>query len=137
MKKDFLKTNCYDVEEKMIIMGSCVEFMFPEIYDELKKNNKIIYDVCLEQTHLNMAITKLAGMVARKNCKELVFVTVDRSPHCVQLHYAAQELAKIMDLSNIKVSNYVATKEGLVEIPMDVVDVSKDLARLKERLKED
>ena len=87
MKKDLLKTNCFDVEEKMIIIGSCLEYMFPKIYNELNEISENIYDVCLEDTHLNMVITKIAGMVARKKCKELTFVTVDKSPQCVQLHY--------------------------------------------------
>ena len=78
MKKDLLKTNCFDVEEKMIIIGSCLEYMFPKIYNELNEISENIYDVCLEDTHLNMVITKIAGMVARKKCKELTFVTVDK-----------------------------------------------------------
>ena len=113
MKKDLLKTNCFDVEEKMIIIGSCLEYMFPKIYNELNAISENIYDVCLEDTHLNMVITKIAGMIARKKCKELTFVTVDKSPHCVQLHYVVKELENIMNLKDIKIKNYVATNEGL------------------------
>ena len=131
MKKDLLKTNCFDVEEKMIIIGSCLEYMFPKIYNELNESSENIYDVCLEETHLNMVITKLAGMIARKKCKELTFVTVDKSPHCVQLHYVVKELENIMDLKDIKIKNYVATNEGLVEIPIEVIGLSKNLSKLK------
>ena len=131
MKKDLLKTNCFDVEEKMIIIGSCLEYMFPKIYNELNESSENIYDVCLEETHLNMVITKLAGMIARKKCKELTFVTVDKSPHCVQLHYVVKELENIMDLKEIKIKNYVATNEGLVEIPIEVIGLSKNLSKVK------
>ena len=131
MKKDLLKTNCFDVEEKMIIIGSCFEYMLPKIYNELNESSENIYDVCLEETHLNMVITKLAGMIARKKCKELTFVTVDKSPHCVQLHYVVKELENIMDLKEIKIKNYVATNEGLVEIPIEVIGLSKNLSKLK------
>ena len=129
MKKDLLKTNCFDVEEKMIIIGSCLEYMFPKIYNELNESSENIYDVCLEETHLNMVITKLAGMIARKKCKELTFVTVDKSPHCVQLHYVVKELENMMDLKEIKIKNYVATNEGLVEIPIEVIGLSKNLSK--------
>ena len=124
MKKDLLKTNCFDVEENM----------FPKIYNELNEISENIYDVCLEETHLNMVITKIAGMVARKKCKELTFVTVDKSPHCVQLHYVVKELENIMDLKDIKIKNYVATSDGLIEIPIEVIGLSKNLAKLKEKL---
>ena len=108
--------------------------MFPKIYKELNETSENIYDVCLEDTHLNMVITKIAGMVARKKCKELTFVTVDKSPHCVQLHYVVKELENIMDLKNIKIKNYVATNDGLIEIPIEVIGLSKNLAKLKEKL---
>lgn len=134
MKKDLLKTNCFDVEEKMIIIGSCLEYMFPKIYNELNAVSENIYDVCLEDTHLNMVITKIAGMIGRKKCKELTFVTVDKSPHCVQLHYVVKELENIMDLKDIRIKNYVATNDGLVEIPIEVIGISKNLAKLKENL---
>ncbi len=133
MKKDLLKTNCFDVEEKMIIIGSCLEYMFPKIYNELNNIYENIYDVCLEDTHLNMVITKLAGMIARKKCKELTFVTVDKSPHCVQLHYVVKELENIMDLKGVKIKNYVATNDGLIEIPIEVISLSKNLSKLKEQ----
>ena len=133
MKKDLLKTNCFDVEEKMIIIGSCLEYMFPKIYNELNNIYENIYDVCLEDTHLNMVITKLAGIIARKKCKELTFVTVDKSPHCVQLHYVVKELENIMDLKGVKIKNYVATNDGLIEIPIEVISLSKNLSKLKEQ----
>ena len=39
MKKDLIKTNCYDVENEIIITGSCLESMQPEAYKELEKEN--------------------------------------------------------------------------------------------------
>jgi len=34
--KDLMKTNCYDIEETMIIVGSCLERMQPKAYKELE-----------------------------------------------------------------------------------------------------
>ena len=39
-----------------------------------------------------------------------------------------------MDLKNIKIKNYVATNDGLIEIPIEVIGLSKNLAKLKEKL---
>ena len=63
--KDLLKTNCFDIQETMIIVGSCLEIMQPKAYKELKQISSNIYDVCLEKEHLNMVVTKIIGMVAR------------------------------------------------------------------------
>ena len=136
MKKNLLKTNCFDVNKKMIIIGSCLENMFPNIYQKLEQESTNIYEVCLEETHLNMVITKIAGMLARNDIKEIKFVTIDKSPHCVQLHYVVKELENIMDLEKIHIGNYVATSEGLIEVPLKVIGLSKNLAKLSEMIKE-
>ncbi len=77
--KDLLKTNCFDVEETMIIIGSCLPNMQPNAYEELEKISNNIYEVCLEKEHLNMIVTKIIGMVARGKIKNLIFATVDKS----------------------------------------------------------
>ena len=131
--KDLLKTNCFDTQETMIIVGSCLESMQPKAFKELEKISNNIYDVCLEKEHLNMVVTKLIGMVARENIKKLIFATIDKSPHCVQLHYVIKELENAMDLSKIEIINYVAVNNKLVEIPIEVISISKNLSKLKER----
>lgn len=132
--KDLLKTNCFDVPEVMIVVGSCLKTMQPEAYKELEKISSDIYEVCLEKDHLNMVVTKMVGMVARKGIKKLVFATVDKSPHCVQLHYIVKELENAMDLSDIEIVNYVAVDNKLVEIPLEVIGLSKNLAKLKDKI---
>lgn len=132
--KDLLKTNCFDVEETMIIMGSCLPSMQKGAYEKLKNISENIYDVCLEKEHLNMVVTKIIGMLARGKIKRLIFATVDKSPHCVQLHYVIKELENAMDISNIEIINYVATNNDLVEIPLEVISLSKNLSKLKESI---
>lgn len=132
--KDLLKTNCFDVPEVMIVVGSCLKAMQPKAYEELEKISSDIYEVCLEKEHLNMVVTKMIGMVARKGIKKLIFATVDKSPHCVQLHYIVKELENAMDLSDIEIVNYVAVDNKLVEIPLEIIGLSKSLAKLKEKI---
>ncbi len=129
--KDLLKTNCFDTQETMIIVGSCLNRMQPGAYKELEQISNNIYDVCLEKEHLNMIVTKIIGMVARKNIKKLIFATIDKSPHCVQLHYTIKELENAIDLSNIEITNYVAVDNKLIEIPIEVIGLSKNLSKLK------
>lgn len=133
--KDLLKTNCFDVQETMIIVGSCLPSMQPKAYETIKLISENIYDVCLEKEHLNMVVTKIIGMVARGKIKELIFATVDKSPHCVQLHYVVKELENAINLDNIKIKNYVAVDNKLIEIPIEVIGISKNLAKLKELIK--
>lgn len=43
--KDLMKTNCYDVEDTMIIVGSCLKKMQPKAYNDLKKY-LVIFTMC-------------------------------------------------------------------------------------------
>lgn len=129
--KDLLKTNCFDIQETMIIVGSCLKSMQPDSYAELEKMSSNIYDVCLEKEHLNMVVTKVIGMIARGKIKNLIFATVDKSPHCIQLHYIIKELENAIDISNINIKNYVSVDNKLIEIPLDIISLSKNLSKLK------
>lgn len=108
--------------------------MQPNAYKELEEISTNIYDVCLEKEHLNMIVTKIIGMIARKKVKNLIFATVDKSPHCVQLHYVVKELQNAIDISNIKIVNYVAVDNKLIEIPLEIISLSKNLSKLKEKM---
>ena len=70
--RDLLKTNCFDIQETMIIVGSCLERMQPKAYKKLEKISDNIYNVCLEKEHLNMIVTKIIGMIARGKIKTIV-----------------------------------------------------------------
>ena len=129
--KDLLKTNIYDVSETIVIVGSCLSNMQPKGFEKLKTISDNIYDICLEQTHINMAITKIGGMIRTGKIKNIIFASVDKSPHCVQLHYIRNELEKMMDLNNINIKNYVIVDNELIEISEDIISISKNLSKLK------
>ena len=104
--------------------------MQPEGFEKLKKISSNIYELCLEETHVNMAITKVGGMLRTGKVSELIFASVDKSPHCIQLHYIQDELRKLMDLSNVSIKNYVVSNNELVEVSENVISLSKNLTKL-------
>lgn len=133
--KDLLKTNIYDVDETIVIVGSCLKDVQTKAYKLLEKMSKNIYDLCLEQTHINMAITKIGGMIRTGKIQNIIFASVDKSPHCVQLHYIRNELEKMMDLSKVKITNFVAVDNKLVEIGEKVISLSKNLSEIAKFVK--
>lgn len=128
--KDLLKSNIYDVNETIIIVGSCLPNMDKGAYDKLLQISSNIYDLCLEQTHINMAITKVGGMIRTGKIKKIIFATVNKSPHCIQVHYIQDELRKMMNIENIEIINYVADNGKLKEISKETISLSKDLLKL-------
>lgn len=126
--KDLLKSNIYEGAEEIIIVGSCLKVMQPQAYEQLERMGLPIFDVCLEQTHVNMAITKVLGLIRAKGIKKIIFASVDRSPHCIQLHYIQDEIRKIGTKTEFE--NYVAVDNELVRILPNVISLSKNLAGL-------
>lgn len=131
--KELMKSNIYDVTEEIIIVGSCLKSMEPKGYEQLEEISSNIYELCLEETHINMAITKIGGMLRTGKIKSIIFATVDKSPHCVQVHYIRNELEKMMDLSDIKITNYVVVNGELIEIDAETILLSKSLSKLKDK----
>lgn len=129
--KDLLKSNIYDTSETIIIIGSCLPFMDEVAYNKLLQISSNIYDLCLEQTHINMAITKVGSMVRTGKIKKIIFATLNKSPHCVQVHYIQDELRKMMSLKNVEIVNYVADNGELIKISKKTISLSKDLLNLE------
>ena len=131
--KEVMKTNIYDVEDTVIIVGSCLKYMQPKGFDKLKAISNNIYELCLEETHINMAITKIGGMLRTGKIHKIIFATVDKSPHCIQMHYIQDELKKMMNIDNIDIKNYVVVDNELEEITPEIISLSKNLSELKKK----
>lgn len=132
--KDLMRSNIYDVDETIIVVGSCLKNMQPQGFEKIKELSENIYELCLEETHVNMAITKIGGMLRTGKVKKIIFATVDKSPHCVQVHYIRNELEKMMDLKDIVIENYVVVDNELIEIDENIISMSKALAKIKKSI---
>ncbi len=131
--KELMNTNIYEFEDTVIIAGSCLKNMQPKGYEKLKEISENIYELCLEETHINMAITKIGGILRTGKVHNIIFATVDKSPHCIQMHYIQDELRKMMNLENITIINYVVVDNKLEEISPEIISLSKNLLKLKNK----
>ena len=70
-------------------------------------------------------------MICINEIEKIIFATVDKSPHCVQLHYVENEIRKAMDVDNIEMIHYVTKNNELVKISNDTIKLSKSLSDLE------
>ena len=131
--KDLMKSNIYECSAQIIIVGSCLKTMQPQAFEELENMNLPIFELCLEQTHINMAITKLLGMIRARKISKVIFASVDKSPHCIQLHYIQDEITKLG--FEIEFINYVAVDNKLIKITKETITLSKNLSQLNNLIK--
>lgn len=124
--------NIYEFQDTLIICGSCLPDMDKVAFDKLTQISNNIFFVCLEEIHMNMAAHKIASILRLGKVKKLIFASVDKSPHCVQLHYIKNELEKIMNLENVSITSYVSQNGDLVEIAKETISLSKNLVEIQQ-----
>ena len=129
--KNLMTTNIYDVRGSIAVVGACLESVQPEGFRAATEGLDEVYSLCLEETHINMAVTKLGAMLSTGQIQKLVFVSVDRSPHCTQLHYIKHELKRMMTL-NAEVLDYVVKDNKPILVSDEAIDMSKSLSKLAE-----
>ncbi len=128
--RDLLSSNVFESEEKTILCASCLEYFDKEAWKKVLELNGKIFKICLETHHMNMAAHKIASMIETGNIKELIFISIDKSPHCIQLQYIRKELEKQMKGFDLQYKSFVVSKGELIEIGLDTISLSKNLAEL-------
>jgi hypothetical protein len=137
--RDFLTTNVGDREimktKKLLLYGTCLAEKYPNILEEYKEG-RIALSVCLERDHMNMIAFKLATMVKSAKLEEIIVLTVDGSPHCVQLHQAVSEVNRLFDVPPS--TRYFVVEHGKIhEVDVKTVKTSRFLSTISELLKKE
>lgn len=116
--------------ENILIYGSCIESEHPWILKETSKD-KTPLSICLEKEHMNAVVYKLAFMFRLSHPpNEFTVLTVDGSPHCVQLHYALEEASKLTG-QKIPIKHLVIYNGKVVDISPNVVKLSRYLGKIE------
>ena len=127
--KPLMETNVYAIKGNVLVVGACLPDVFPDAVKKLAEDADEVYTLCLETTHINMAITKLSAVFSTGWLKKLTFASVDRSPHCTQMHYIMYEIERTMK-EHIPVENYVVVDNEIIQVPESAIDLSKSLGKL-------
>ncbi len=119
--------------DKLLIIGRCVEIEHNDALREFLKRGYTALSVCLEEEHINMVGFKLAGILRRCRdfLKEVTVLTIDGSPHCVQLHFMVEEAFKITGMEGlIRRKHYVIVKGKVIEVPKESVKIARYLSKI-------
>ena len=134
MAQSLMETNVYSVKGKVLIVGACLPEVFPAAFYELSSGADQVYSLCLETTHINMAVTKLSAVFGTGQLEKLTFASVDRSPHCTQMHYIMHEIERTLK-KHVPVENYVVAEGEIIHVPERAIDLSKSLGKLAKMVK--
>jgi hypothetical protein len=131
---NILEQNLYDkkFQGQFLVIGSCLPNIYPEIVEKFENKWKNVVHFCLEQMHYNMLMAKLFDILAVGKVNKVGFLTVEGSPHCVQMHYASKYLKRGLK-NSVEFEHYVIRKDGKVfKVSIESIDQSKDLSNFGE-----
>ncbi len=116
----------------LLLIGTCMMDRYPGIVEEYaeKDEGNAVLKVCLEETHVNQAGFKIASIVRYSQLKKVTVLTVDGSPHCVQLHYVLEDIKKHF-VPELETSHYVVEKGKTHEISAKAVKTSRHLHKVE------
>ncbi len=124
-----METNVYAFHGTVLIAGACLAEVWPQAFAQLAERADMAAGLCLETTHINMAVTKIAAMLGTGRVQRLIFASVDRSPHCTQMHYIKHEIERTLP-EHAPMENVVVCEGRIVAVPDAAIELSKSLARL-------
>lgn len=118
----------------LLLVGSCMD-RFPDTVKEIseKDGGSLVLHVCLEETHMNQAGFKIGSIVKYSDIKKITVLTVDGSPHCVQLHYVVEDIKRHF-ATDIETAHFVIEKGKMFEITADSVKRSRHLSKIQKMI---
>ncbi len=118
-------------KQNILLVGSCMD-RFPDVVQEIceKNGGHFVLYVCLEETHMNQAGFKIGSIVKYSDIKRVSTLTVDGSPHCVQLHYVVEDIKRHF-AHEIETAHYVTEKGKLLEITSEAIKRSRHLSQIQ------
>ena len=118
----------------LLLIGSCMD-RFPDVVNDIfeKDQGQSILHICLEETHVNQAGFKIISIVRYSRIKKVAILTMDGSPHCVQLHYVVEDIKRHFT-PEIETAHYVIEKGNLFEISAEAVKRSRHLSQIQKML---
>lgn len=133
MTYNLMTSNCYFCRGSIAIVGACLEQVSPEGFRKVTEGADQVFTLCLEDSHINMAVTKISAILGMKQVSRIVFASVDRSPHCTQMHYIKHEIERTLP-EHVPMEDYVVVNDEVIRISDEAIDLSKSLARIESRL---
>jgi len=117
----------------LLIYSECLRHEWPDILAEWSRG-RLALSVCLEEEHISHITAKVATMLVMGRPSSITVLTVDGSPHCVQVHFSVQQALRITGLK-VPVRHLVVEKGVVHEVGPEVVRTARHLSEVAELMR--
>jgi len=128
---DLLSTNVKSKllrNSHLLIHGTCLRSESPKIFADMSEG-RIPLDTCLEKEHMNTVGFKIATIIGTSSPTGIAVLTMNGSPHCLQLHFAVEQAVK-QTRSRLRPKHFVVKKGVVRDVDRHVVWLARHLADL-------
>ena len=113
---------------RIMIYSSCLDEEHPDIVRE-QSDGYYPLSVCMEESLFNVVALKVASILVRVRLTDVKVLTVDGSPHCIQLHHAVEEAFKISG-SKCSLKHLIVSNGRVIEVSKEVVKACRYLSKV-------
>jgi len=117
--------------QKMLLTGTCLSTQYQDIFKEYNVDDRRHVHICLETFHSDQVGYKLAMMIKYSKVKDILILTIDGSPHCLQLHILVDDINKHFFNNEVKVKHVVIEKGKIHEIDNKNIKISRHLHKIQ------
>ncbi len=116
---------------RILIIGSCLSARYPDIVEKHRERDggSAVLSVCLEETHANQAGFKIGSIVSYSQIERLTALTVDGSPHCVQLHFLIEDIKRHFT-PEVETDHYVVEKGVVHQVSDAEIKIARHLSKI-------
>lgn len=121
-------------KKRLLLVGSCMD-RFPEVVKKFSQEleEAVVLQICLEESHVNQAGFKIGSIVRYSGIEKVTVLTVDGSPHCIQLHFVLEDVRRHFT-PEIKIAHFVVEKGKVHEISPQAVKAARHLSKVQRML---
>ena len=116
-------------DARVLLYGKCVPQQYERYLRKLSRG-RIAISACLQEQHMDNLGFKLATLLTYQPVREITVLTIDGSPHCAQLHAAAEQ-AKRITRAPVAIKHYVIEEGQLEEVTSDTVKIARHLSAIR------
>ena len=113
---------------QLLILGTCLRSENQKIFTDMCKG-RIPLEACLEKEHMNTVGFKIATIIGTSSPTGIAVLTMNGSPHCLQLHFAVEQAVK-QTRSRLRPRHFVVEKGVMREVNRQTVWLARHLADL-------
>jgi hypothetical protein len=119
-------------KKSLLLYGTCIKEEYPKILAELSRGKTPLH-VCLEEEHMNKVGFKLATILKTAKLRDITVLTIDGSPHCIQLHFVVEQIRNILG-TDMPIRHFVIEKGKIYEISAETIRTARHLFEIERRL---